>query len=271
MKHILPILTAALVCMGAYTASAQDATSEPAPFTFKVDTWDYKNEWNQGSDFEYYRIQVTGGTGKLYITDFLNNVYSANQNDSIMQQGITSYGYYNVKDKTPGTPLDPEKDVISKEVNATDRIVVGDPYQQSQWHEVVNRYGYELGTFQEGDEIAIWVEQGGQNVSVGSYTAYQSKNTSRYNTGWSVDALAQLRGENMPVAELTLYHSNGGSTQLRFGLYGVATEAIGGGEGGGNGGGTPGAPLPGGVQTALIAGLFALGFWYVRRRKAIAA
>lgn len=45
---------------------------------------------------------------------------------------------------------------------------------------------------------------------------------------------------------------------VTFGLYGIATgEAL------------PGGPLPGGLQSALIAGLFGLGFFYVRRRKAI--
>ena len=34
---------------------------------------------------------------------------------------------------------------------------------------------------------------------------------------------------------------------------------------------TMGQPLPGGLQIALIAGLFGLGFWYVRRRKATVA
>ena len=33
------------------------------------------------------------------------------------------------------------------------------------------------------------------------------------------------------------------------------------------GNGAAGSPLPGGLQMALIAGLFGLGFWYVRRRK----
>ena len=45
---------------------------------------------------------------------------------------------------------------------------------------------------------------------------------------------------------------------VTFGLYGVATGEV------------VGGPLPGGLQTILIAGLFGLGFCYIRRRKAIA-
>lgn len=45
---------------------------------------------------------------------------------------------------------------------------------------------------------------------------------------------------------------------VSFGLLGVATGNY-----------VPGGPLPGGLQMALIAGLFGLGFCYIRRRKAI--
>ena len=44
---------------------------------------------------------------------------------------------------------------------------------------------------------------------------------------------------------------------LSFGIQGTAVPV--------------GSPLPGGLQIALIAGLFGLGFWYVRRKKAVSA
>jgi len=258
MKHILSLLTIAL----AFTA-----TTVYAAFNYEVETWDYQNEWLQGYDYEYYKIKVTEGSGKLYITDFINNIYDSNQTDSIMQQGITRYGYYDVKGKTPGDELK-ESDLHVRNVTEADRIEM-DSYKASEWHNAATRYGYELGTFSEGDEIAIWVEQGGSDASVGSYTAVYQKNTSRYDA-YSVDTLAQFRNnwdynaakKAMPIAELTLYHSDGGSTQLRFGLQGIASAV-------------PvveqsqtfGSPLPGGLQISLIAGLFGLGFWYVRRKK----
>ena len=55
----------------------------------------------------------------------------------------------------------------------------------------------------------------------------------------------------MPLASLDPI----GGGRATFGLY--ATPS-----------GTFGSPLPGGLPIALIAGLFGLGFWYVRRRKA---
>lgn len=64
-------------------------------------------------------------------------------------------------------------------------------------------------------------------------------------------------GKAMPLSALTpgnLINGLNLGKQVQFGFYGVAV----------------GSPLPGGLQLALIAGLFGLGFCYVRRRKAIA-
>ncbi len=65
-------------------------------------------------------------------------------------------------------------------------------------------------------------------------------------------------GKAMPLSRLiTVNYINDmvvEGTKVAFGFYGVAV----------------GSPLPGGLQIALIAGLFGLGSWYVRRRKAVA-
>ena len=60
----------------------------------------------------------------------------------------------------------------------------------------------------------------------------------------------------MPLAALDV----GSGHRVFFGLYVGADDD-----------GPVGSPLPGGLPTALTCGIFALGFWYVRRRKAVAA
>ena len=254
MKHILAVLTVALFGVSAPVFAA---------FNYEVVSEHYYNLFNEGTDYEFYKIKVTEGTGKIYMTDFLNNINDSNQTDSIYQQGITRIGYYDVKGKDP-TYTPSSSDYHMTDVNTTDRIVV-DSYQVNQWNNPATRYGYELGTFSAGDEVAIYVEQG--EYGVGSYTGIQGRNTSRYDA-YSVDALAQYRNnwdwnaakKAMPIAELTLYHSDGGSTQLRFGLMGAEFS----------GGETFGSPLPGGNAIYVIAGLFALGF-FLRRKQAAAA
>ena len=75
------------------------------------------------------------------------------------------------------------------------------------------------------------------------------------------DEKTPAAGKAMPLSHLTPLNINieggigdyGLGTQVAFGIYGV----------------TAGRPLPGGLQIALIAGFFGLGFCYVRRRKAI--
>ena len=72
----------------------------------------------------------------------------------------------------------------------------------------------------------------------------------------------------MPLSTLVPSEGKG----VYFGIIATAAGIIddnngtGGGDGDGNGG-TSGSPLPGGLPIALVAGLFALGFWFVRRRK----
>ena len=247
MKHILSLLAIAL----AFTA-----TTAFAAFNYEVITTPYINQYHQGTDWEYYKIRVTEGSGKLYIVDLLNNIYDSNQTDSIQQQGITRYGYYDVND--------PNHVLHDKPVEGN--AVVIDSYQASQWHNPATRYGYELGTFKAGDEVEVYLSNG--TASASSYTPVEGKNTSRYDSG-TVDALVMYRNnwnweaarKAMPIAELTLYESDGSSTQMRFGFYAKASEYD----------STFGAPLPGGLPIALASGLVALGFLYIRRRKAVAS
>ena len=58
-----------------------------------------------------------------------------------------------------------------------------------------------------------------------------------------------------------LYFGDKYSSQMNFGIVASGQTYT---------PGTSGAPLPGGVSIALVAGLFGLGLWYVRRRKAVA-
>lgn len=281
MKHILPILTAAFVCMGAYTATAQDTTSEPAAFTYEVLPTPYTNQVNQGTDWQYYVIKITGGTGKLYVVDYLNYISadSDQQNESI-GKNISRYGWYDASNKVLTDPLK-ESDVHWSTVNDDNRSSAGtftDLYNSSNTTEYT-RYRYELaGNFKEGDIIGIAMERNGQIV--GSYDANSGTNSTRY--GNSVDAYANAKfgGWNddsrkyLPVAELTFTGQNlpgSNSPQFRYLLQaeGVAASNEGGDDN--NNGGPVGSPLPGGLQIALIAGLFGLGFWYVRRRKSFAA
>ena len=75
-------------------------------------------------------------------------------------------------------------------------------------------------------------------------------------------------GKAMPLSQLIPINGQ----PVAFGIIAMTDGVIGGGSGNGGGGnGTAGQPLPGGLQIALIAGLFGLGLWFVRRRKASVA
>jgi hypothetical protein len=106
--------------------------------------------------------------------------------------------------------------------------------------------------------------------------SYYFEGTNLTNAGYTPFATDAARNaasaKAMPLSQLI----PGGVAEaaVAFGIYatGLGTDVGGGNGGGGNGGGTSsGAPLPGGLQIALIAGLFGLGFWYIRRRKSTVA
>ena len=276
MKHILPILTAAL---------ALTATSAFAAFNYTVETTKYTNQNNQGTDWEYYTIHITEGTGRIYLMDYINNLQDRNeyhdghwgQNESIEAQGIIKYGWYDAS-KMKETDTLSVDDVHWTDVSKDNRAEgpsFNDPYN-TQNTIPITRYKYDLGTdFKEGSVIGIAMMAKDGSI-VGSFSKNENRNSTRYGTTWnhSVDQYAAYQKgwtiearEFMPVAELTFGTTLGNnSTQMRYLFAGEATTVI-----------PPtepeplGTPLPGGLQIALIAGLFGLGFWYVRRRKTVAA
>lgn len=84
-------------------------------------------------------------------------------------------------------------------------------------------------------------------------------------------ARAAASSKAMPLSAL-----DPSGSRVYFGIIAKVGGVINGnnngnGGGDGNGNGAAGTPLPGGLQFALIAGLFGLGFWYIRRRKATVA
>jgi len=279
--------------MGAYTASAQDTTSTTTPpFDYKVETVKYANQNNQGTDWEYYTIRITEGTGRLYLMDYINNVQSANtfqnnqwgQNEAIQAQGIIKYGWYDASNMKVTDELSAD-DVHWMDVNEDNRSVgqsFNDLYNPGNQTPIV-RYKYDLGTdFKEGDVIGIAMMKESGEI-VGSFSANEGRNSTRYGTSQShsADQYAAVKigngawtieaKEAMPVAEFTFGGKlNNGSTQMRYLFQGEGvTPTIQDNDDHNNG--TFGSPLPGGLQFALIAGLFGLGFWYIRRRKASVA
>ena len=262
MKRILPLLTIVLslttsTVLAAPIYSAFAGSEDPSSaFDYEVKTVPYTGQVNQGNDWEYFKIKINEGKGRIYIVDFMNSP-DWDTSESLTDYGISRYGYYDVNGKdiyyTPTS-----SDIVTTNVSEAKTIVL-QTMERTDAGQTFYRYGYDLGKeFEAGDEVGIWVERYGQ--SAGSYTAVPYQNASRYRVNPdSKDQWALANNYIMPVAEFTV---NG---QMRFGLFFSASEPIVGG------GGKPvGAPLPGGFSITLVAGFFALGFWYIRRRRSIA-
>ncbi len=169
----------------------------------------------------------------------------------------------------------------------------------------VDRYKYHLGTFNNGDVIELYMKDldGGEAYSYSNFNEVGENNTrvgaegafgdGGYRVNLQTDEMLHdyyfqneqleshglngFTGDNaeanrtaasskaMPLSAL-----DPSGSRVYFGIIastaGINGNGNGNGDGNGNGNGM-GTPLPGGLQIALIAGLFGLGFWYIRRRK----
>ena len=148
--------------------------------------------------------------------------------------------------------------------------VGGEVYSFSSYvNEKYQPFNSNLPTIGEKDKI-LDANQGG--FSDGGYVAGSTETDALLYSYYFNESLSKARGDYhdykefdsnskviaaekaMPLSQLIPTNGFG----VAFGIYAWAT-------------GEPvqGGPLPGGLQIALIAGLFGLGFCYVRRRKAI--
>ncbi len=286
MKHILPILTAALALTAA-TASAgtyydyfESASNKPytdvadnlnwAGHTYAVNgiITDYgsyqvvrSNYPNQTLQHDsLYTIRITGESVSLYLGDYIDNVGSSTNVDSLMAKGISYVGFRYLDSQNEALIGKEEINPLKAEAVPFESVHFA-PNEYYQYD--VTRNKYYLGTFSAGDEIEIYLNRT-NNLEEGAWS-YSTWYKGGYGDGiTTTDATDQLMllykngnateaGLAMPLAALD---PNG--SRVFFGI--IASDP-----------GAVGSPLPGGLQIALIAGLFGLGFWYVRRRKAITA
>ena len=334
MKHLLPILTLALIGVVA-TVSADD--SLPANFdNFYYDY--YANPGVSGITFDenlgrytdtvtysdfaitrvsqdqnnlalpdgsnntnLYKISISAEKGtqvKLYLTDFVKSLSDTSQS---LYNNVSQYGYRILN--ADGTVADEKyKDMPTADQLTEADIIDGGGL--NEWN-TVYRYKYELGTFDDGTELEVFMKDRDTGFFAYSYNGLTNGDTltdkayggygdgGYYYDGASIvvqtDGLLDLYhfGNNpvldqdhlakytdfddnrdiaankaKPLARLDISYNR---TGVYFGIIGVTVvKDINGIVDGGFG-----QPLPGGVQLALIAGLFGLGFCYARRRKAI--
>ena len=288
MKHLLAILIVALAG-AAVTASAANyydyyenvtvspttsTTIYPEPgnvyytSTVKSNVVDYGSYQivrtsNVGAEITKdarYSIRITGKSVDIYLTDFIDNVGSPNNSNAIVNMGIAKYGYSYLDSKDASKIGTTEK----MDVVADSTPIESKHFEQNAYYKYdVTRNRYYLGTFSEGDEIEIYMQSNSGNE------AYSYSNQYKGGYGEGIDIYEH-------TDELMLYYKNNDAAaarkamplavlnpgvQVYYGIYGQAAA----------GGGAFGAPLPGGTALYVIAGLFAVGFIVVRRRKEVAA
>ena len=249
MKHILSLLTLALLGAATTAFAADPLFTDPVfdGVTFNPAT-PYSNQNNQGvGNGSYYTVRFNG-SGTFYLTNKVASLYDNAEYLTQSKFGITHYGYIDSNNVTH------EFDITDSD-NIVQFTSVSDEMNGTTY--TVKREGYLLGHFDAGDEVQIYFAQKDGNTvlaSVASNTPQTSVHSSGYGTIQD--------GFNSALTLGQLYFEGEGQPQMNFGIVASGQSYT---------PGTVGGPLPGGVQIALIASLFGLGFWYIRRRKSVVA
>ncbi|MBP5780678.1 MAG: hypothetical protein J6X34_05525 [Clostridia bacterium] len=265
MKKILSLLTIAL--LGA-AATAFSADPVEIPFEkFSVWVTPYENQNNQGNGLGGYYTVKMKSAGSLYITNFFNTSGDGAQEELLTDDkyAITHYGY-----------IDSEGNKFIFDINDPTKVEQFEGYSYTTYEQPdpnkasilvshdVPRDGFYLGDFKAEEEIQVYfarVDPVTKETLLWTATATPQDGVYESRFGGRTDAA----DNSMPVGQLyfpTIYDENNiairNEYQINFGIVASSSK------------GSAGQPLPGGVSIALVAGLFALGFWYVRRRKTVA-
>ncbi len=301
MKRILPILTIALVFAAMNSSAAEYYDIYANPTITNSTTYEKPGDGNPNSvpiyhetvnygEYEvirtsyvynrlnsdsFYKIHINGNDVSIYLTDYINNdaISNSTNGNALTTKGINTIGYrYIASNDTTKVGTFSSHDLVADSDKSKDYtwgedtkngskptvIEVEEPGRYSNQH-TVTRNQYYLGTFNEGDEIEIYMSNGSNEAwsNTAGYTGgygggvYESDRLAGFQLGlgWDWDATRKA----VPLASLNI-----GNGSVVYGLYGESS------------GGTVGSPLPGGLPVVLVSGLFALGFWYFRRNKAVA-
>ena len=220
------------------------AVSSFAAQVYDIEQKWYTNEQNNGmGQGSYYLIKLNQNS-KIYLTDYLNNIYSGLQTETFKAMGIKEYGYYINGDLT---------DNHATSVDNATSLDSYTYYDEEGIKQTYNRNAYYLGDFKAGSEIEVYLSDGTTQVS--SWTPVESAYTSR------IEGRKDALNKDMTVAQLFMYNSTG--YEVNFGLLTATSDLPVIQEGGG---GTMGSPLPAPITTLLIACGFG-GLVMVYRKK----
>lgn len=200
-----------------------------AAFQYEIATTQYTNEHYEGTYGNYFTVNITSGTGDIYIVDKINNLYSMSGNNEVLGRVMSDYGYINLQ--------------TGEYIQGTGETIITNQVQMDQWQEVVYQTAYKVGTFSEGESIGIWIDnkKGQRNTSV--YTEFS--NHGSYGLG-GTDYFGTTLAE--------LDYTKGNPSAIFFGFHGVESTSFG------------GQPLPGMLATFLLGGS-ALGAVGLKRKK----
>lgn len=202
-----------------------------AAFQYEVVTEYYSPPSHNRPDGNYFVVNITSGTGDLYIVDKIDKMCNVDNNNEVLKNVMSDYGYINMKtnEYSRGT---------------WETMVVKD--KREEWGKNIYQTGYKLGKFSEGDSIGIWIDnkqmKGGAERSTSVHTEFFT-----YGTGY------KLGQQDMLGTDLAQLAYDKNPKTIYFGFHKVESPTF-------------GQPLPGMLPTFLLGGSV-LGAVGLKRRR----
>lgn len=149
MKKTLSLLLLTLLSSSLFAAFQYDIVKDP-----------YVNAHYEGTSGNYFTVNITSGTGDMYIVDKVNNEFSMPGNTELLSRVMSDYGYIDLP--------------TGNYIQGTGETIIVNQYQQNQWNDNVVQTAYKLGTFSEGDSIGVWIANKNGNLNTSVYTEFSN-------------------------------------------------------------------------------------------------
>ncbi|MDD3885422.1 MAG: hypothetical protein PHI35_00940 [Victivallaceae bacterium] len=241
MKKMMLMVCAVMCSAAAFATFQWEVVQLPAPTESNANTI-------YGSP---YKIVITSGTGNLYIADKISTLASQNANTEMLSLTTSNRG---AADTVTGNFVEYYNNSLTTVV-ATDTNTMAVAGQDNSGTvvktavnsngDVIEKTGYYLGQFSEGDEVTVWVSP----IATDERGAAMFDKSYAVNTD-GVDSRTANIGQD---AMGDVYH------QINFSDTGAVAFTIVGNE-------VAGQPLPGVLTALLIGG--GVGAYMKRRRRA---
>lgn len=167
-----------------------------AAFQYEIVTTPY----DKGKKGNYFYINVTSGSGTIYILDEIKQLNNMTGNKQVLANVMSDYGYIDM--------------FTGDFIAGTGNTIIANQHPNNQSNGFVYQTGYEVGTFSAGDSLGLWIKNKNGVLNTSIDTEYS--NSGGYGLENKPDAFGTILAE----------FSYKGSAPISFGIDGVSGQPL---------------------------------------------